>query len=89
MNNNNNTYHSDLWKASFWRRETDARYYTIELSQNLFGEWIVVRSWGDLHSKRGRQIEQVYDSFASADAAFKEAEKRRQIRKYQLVINDL
>ena len=82
-----NTYKSDLWKSSFWRRKT--RYYSIELRQNLFGEWIVVRSWGDIRSKRGRQMEQVCDSFESADSAFNEAEKRRQIRKYKLVNQNL
>lgn len=81
-----NTYKPDLWKSSFWRRKT--RYYSIELRQNLFGEWIVVRSWGDIGSKRGRQMEQVCDSFESANSAFNEAEKRRKVRKYQLVAKD-
>ncbi|MGB5635561.1 MAG: WGR domain-containing protein [Waterburya sp.] len=82
-----NSYTSDRWKSSLWRRDT--RYYTIELRQNLFGEWIVVRSWGDLGSKRGRQLEQVCDNIKSAELVFKKAEKRRITRKYQLVIKDL
>ena len=48
-----------------------------------------MRTWGDDRSQRGRTIEQVYDSFASADTAFKEAEKRRLIRRYRLVTQDL
>ena len=82
-----NTYTPDLWKSSFWRRET--RYYSIELRQNLFGEWIVMRCWGDIGSKRGRVLEQTCDSFNSAEFVFNEAEKRRQTRKYQLVKKEL
>lgn len=76
-------YDAHLWKSAFWRKQT--RYYFCELRQNLFGEWIVVRSWGDIRSKRGRKIEQYCDSFAAADALFQAVEKRRKYRQYQLV----
>lgn len=77
------TYQSHLWKSASWQRDT--RYYTCELRQNLFGEWIVIRSWGDIRSKRGRQMENQCDSFSGAEKAFEEVTKRRKYRRYQLV----
>lgn len=76
-------YDARNWKSYYWRRET--RYYVCELRQNLFGEWIIIRSWGDIRSKRGRQMEQVCDSLSSALQVFQEVEKRRTARRYQLV----
>ena len=37
-------YDMEQWQSSQWHKGT--RYYSIELCQNLFGEWVVRRSWG-------------------------------------------
>lgn len=48
-----------------------------------------MRSWGDIRSKRGRQTEELCESYESAALLFKEVEKRRISRNYQLVENNL
>ena len=37
-------YDLEQWQSSQWHKGT--RYYSIELCQNLFGEWVVRRTWG-------------------------------------------
>ena len=76
-------YQANRWKSAYWRKQT--RYYNCELKQNLFGEWVIIRSWGDIRSNKGRQMEQYCDNFEGADKLFQQVTKRRQYRKYQLV----
>ncbi|MCC0178749.1 hypothetical protein I4641_17400 [Waterburya agarophytonicola K14] len=44
-----------------------------------------MRSWGDIRSKRGRQMENRCNGFTEAEEVFKKLVKRRQYRKYKLV----
>ncbi len=37
-------YDLQHWQSSQWSKGT--RYYCIELYQNLFGDWVIRRSWG-------------------------------------------
>jgi predicted DNA-binding WGR domain protein len=45
------------------------RYYKIEILPNLFGEWLLVRSYGSIKS-RPRQISEVFEKIDYAQAAF-------------------
>lgn len=36
-----------------WIHETKHRYYQVHLTQDLFGEWTLIRVWGGLGSHRG------------------------------------
>lgn len=37
-------YQLELWQRSTWRKDT--RFYTVELCQDLFGNWIIKKTWG-------------------------------------------
>ena len=37
-------YQLELWQRSIWQKDT--RFYTVELCQDLFGNWIVLKTWG-------------------------------------------
>ena len=37
-------YDLEHWQSSHWSKGT--RYYCIELCQNLFGDWVIRRTWG-------------------------------------------
>ena len=37
-------YDLENWQSSRWQKGT--RYYGIELCQNLFGDWVIRRTWG-------------------------------------------
>ena len=71
-------YDTDKWEITRWHTET--RYYTIEITQDLFGEWICCRTWGARHSKRGRclinQAENYDDAIILRDTIAKQRVKR-------------
>lgn len=46
------------------------RYYTIEILPNLFGEWLLVRSYGSLKYRPCMKA-QVFESLTSAKEAFR------------------
>ena len=37
-------YQLSLWQCSVWQKDT--RFYTLELTQDLFGNWIIKKTWG-------------------------------------------
>jgi predicted DNA-binding WGR domain protein len=45
------------------------RYYKIEILPNLFGEWVLVRSYGSIKS-RPRMKAEVFEKIDYAQAAF-------------------
>ncbi len=46
------------------------RYYTLELIPNLFGEWMVVRTYGSIKKlKPTRVIREIYDNDSAEVAA--------------------
>ena len=47
-NNPNNKIDYNRWESWSWK--SDGRYYHLSLSQTLFGEWVVTRKWGGLHT---------------------------------------
>ena len=77
------TYQPELWQTAYWRRGD--RYYHCELKQNLFADWVVVKAWGTVGTKRGRQMENHCSSYVEAQKTFQAVFKRREYREYQLV----
>jgi hypothetical protein len=37
-----------------WINPETARYYQVDLVQDLFGDWTLIQCWGGLGSRRGR-----------------------------------
>ncbi len=37
-------YQIEQWQSCRWSKGT--RYYSIELCQDIFGDWVIRRSWG-------------------------------------------
>lgn len=74
-------YQLDKWQHSSWKK--NSRFYGIELCQDLFGHWIVKRTWGS--NKRrgfGRSSHTVCQSFETASILFEKQESRRLNRGY-------
>lgn len=71
----------DRWINRRWQSES--RYYTAEILQDLFGEWSLRASWGGLGSRRGNCKVTYMPDYLSAIAAMNQIAKRRQVRGYQ------
>lgn len=74
-------YQLDRWKRCDWYKNT--RFYTCELRQNLFGQWVVVRRWGRVSAKQGQSIEHVCDRYEQGLGIFETVAKRRSQRGYR------
>ena len=74
-------YQVERWKRRDWRK--GSRYYSCELCQNLFGEWIIRRRWGRVTAKQGQSLENTCDSYEEGLERLRAVEKRRLQRGYR------
>ena len=73
-------YYPDQWITRRW--ETDTRYYAVEVCQDLFGEWLVKRSWGGQRNLRGNSLTTYAEDHAHALTMLDGVAKRRRARGY-------
>lgn len=75
----------DLDLQCSWHRPTDGRRYHAELRQNLFKEWVLIRRWGTIHSRRGGMMESRCQCYEEGLAQLAAVAKRREQRGYVAV----
>ncbi|MBN6742835.1 WGR domain-containing protein [Acidithiobacillus sp. MC6.1] len=79
-------YQIDAWKRLCWTKIDDAqgqrRFYQVEVKQDLFGAWIVIRSWGRIGHKPSRVIEVEVQSAEDAQRIVAETATTRKKHHY-------
>ena len=75
-------YEFDRWQQQYWQRPSDSRCYQVELRQNLFGEWVIVREWWGASSRRRGHMEHCCGSFEMGQRQLAMVEKCRIRRGY-------
>ena len=74
-------YQLDKWQHSAWCKDT--RYYGLELCQNLFGQWVVKRSWGRQRTiGAGQSCTNICPNYHQALSLYEKQRSRRQKRGY-------
>ena len=66
-----------------WVHAQKRRHYTLHLSQDLLGDWVLIRSWGSLDSLSGQIRRQVFASRSDGCSALEKAARRRLSRGYR------
>lgn len=74
-------YQLDQWIEHFWQRPKDGRRYFVQLQQDLFGTWILVRRWGSSRRLTGSQ-DCYCESYEIGLEMLARVEKRRVQRGY-------
>ena len=75
-------YQLDKWQHSEWNKNT--RYYGIDLCQDLFGQWVVKRTWGKDHTiGAGQSRTDICQNYYEALSLYEKQRCRRQKRGYQ------
>lgn len=75
-------YQIDKWLYSYWRKDT--RFYRLELCQNLWGEWIVKRTWGSaVKLDYGRSTSTICPDYEAGLHLYEKQLSRRQKRGYE------
>ena|SRR5947209_18120411 len=59
------------------------RSYTLALTRDLFGSWVVIRSWGRI-GKPKRSVTHVFDEELEAEALAKQIARRRLLHGYSI-----
>ena len=72
--------HLDCWIKEYWT--TTTRYYVAEIMQDLWGTWILKRSWGGLGNRRGNSKTVTASSYEHALSLLEEVAKQRKARGY-------
>ena len=81
------TYELDKWLQSKWQRDT--RFYTLTLWQNIYGDWIITKTWGSAVTRGfGQSKDLDCPDYQSGLATYYKLQQRRQKRGYQRVESD-
>ena len=78
------TYSPDRWQRQHW--QTGTRYYMAEVTQDLFGQWQLHRTWGSRTSARGGEQRLSVTSHEEAVQLLQVTAKRRAARGYQPIL---
>ena len=79
-------YETNAWIQRNWHRPTDGRYYRVQLQQDLFQSWILIKRWGKRHSRSDRSIEYPCESYEDGVCKIENIAKRRLQRGYRATL---
>ncbi len=71
----------EAWVSQRWQR--DSRYYEAHLKRDLFG-WVVVRNWGGIGQRTGRQMTLPVTDYHEGMAELQKISLTRGQRNYHL-----
>jgi len=78
------SYQLDKYLYSSWQKDT--RFYIIELCQDLWGNWLLRKTWGSAVKRDlGRSISTVCPNYQTGIELYYKAEKRRLSRGYDVI----
>ena len=78
------SYQLEKYLYSYWQKDT--RFYIIELCQDLWGNWLLKKTWGSAAKRDlGRSISTVCPNYQTAVELYYKAEKRRLSRGYDVI----
>ena len=80
------TYSPDRWQRHHW--QTDSRYYMAEVTQDLFGQWQLHRTWGSRTSARGGEQRLPVAEYEEALRLLQRTGRRRKQHGYLPVRSD-
>ncbi len=71
----------------YFEKHNDAknqhRFYAMSIDRNLFGGGSLVRRWGRIGNRGGRQRIDLYDDLETAEGLFQKKEREKLRRGYQ------
>lgn len=75
----------DYNKWQNWSWKSEDRYYHLYLTQNLFGEWLIIRKWGGLRTRIHGSKTHYFHNLDEVGNSLKQIQKRRIARGYNLI----
>ena len=75
----------DYNKWQNWSWKSEDRYYHLSLTQNFFGEWLIIRKWGGLRTRIHGSKTHYFHNLDEVGNSLKQIQKRRIARGYNLI----
>lgn len=75
----------DFTQWQQWRWQSETRYYSLHLCQNLFGEWVAIKKWQGKNTRIHGSKEHRCNNLNDAYNFFAKVNKRRIARGYALI----
>ena len=60
------------------------RYYQVMLAKDLFGDWVITKAWGSLHTANGRKLHVACSSYEEGLKLLEAIDQIRKRRGYKL-----
>jgi len=77
-------YELDKWIESKWQKET--RFYTLSLCQNIWGVWVVTKTWGSAITRGfGKSQDLICSDYQLGLETYQKMQQRREKRGYKRV----
>ena len=77
-------YQLEKWQYSRWQKDT--RFYSLELCQDLFGNWIIKRTWGSaVKQDFGRSNSTICPDYQTGLLWYEKQASRRRKRGYSAI----
>lgn len=67
-----------------FENSTNQRYYLVYVTRDLFGEWVILRSWGGINKAGGQTLTAPCLSYEDALVKIEKIKKIREKRGYRL-----
>ncbi len=77
------TIQLNRWRTLNWYKPENRRYYCAELHQDLFGQWLITRTWGSA-IQFGRQVHEPVETPEHGEQLLTLIARQRQRKHYQL-----
>ncbi|MDJ0692361.1 MAG: hypothetical protein QNJ41_28220 [Xenococcaceae cyanobacterium MO_188.B32] len=78
------SYQLEKYLYSDWQKDT--RFYIIELCQDLWGNWLLKKTWGSVAKRDfGRSISTICIDYETGVKLYQKAQMRRLLRGYDIV----
>jgi len=76
-----------LEKSYYLINPTKRRYYNLIFAKDLFGHWILTKSWGSLDNAKGRIVHEYFEQVENSIQRINHTIKLKLGRGYQTVNN--
>ena len=76
-----------LWIRQYWENPENQRYYCASVEQDIFGQWVLLCTWGGQTRASGRYKGVLLDDRDAGLRLLEQVAAQRQRRHYQPVVH--
>jgi predicted DNA-binding WGR domain protein len=83
----NSPFQIEQWIIQYWENPHNQRYYRVAVEQDIFGQWVIISTWGGKIRASGRSKGRVLANREEGLRLLEQATAQRKSRHYQAMPN--